>query len=89
MAQEGLRGLGCALKDGWMKQVKRRVGSDGGTLWGRQAMRQKQSGCQGINATEKQVRTAKKETDAKMKNFKASYATGKRKIIRLSMMKMP
>lgn len=37
----------------------------------------------------KQVRRAKKETDAKMKNFKASYATGKRKIIRLSMMKMP
>lgn len=61
MAQEGLRGrLDCALKDGWMKQVKRRVGSDGGTLWGRQAMRQRQSGCPGINATEKTGEESKK-----------------------------
>lgn len=90
MAQEGLRWrLGCALKDGCMNQVKRRVGSDGGTLWGRQAMRQYQSRYPGVNATKEQVRRAEKETDATMKNFKTSYATGKRKIIRLSIMKMP
>ena len=70
MAQEGLRRrLGCVLKDRWMKQVKRRVGSDGGTLWGRQAMRQYRSRCPGVNATKEQVRRAEKETDAKMKNF--------------------
>lgn len=70
MAQEGLRRrLGCVLKDRWMKQVKRRVGSDGGTLWGRQAMKQYRSRCPGVNATKEQVRRAEKETDATMKNF--------------------
>ena len=32
------------------------------------------------------MRRAEKETDATVKNFKASYATGKRKSIRLSIM---
>lgn len=58
-------------------------------MWGRQAMRQGQSRRPGVNATEEHVRRAEKETDATVKNFKASYATGKRKSIRLSIMKMP
>ena len=76
--------------EGWVDETsKKKGGIRWGTLWGRQPMRQYRSRCPGVNATKEQVRRAEKETDATMKNFKASYATGKRKSIRLSIMKMP